>query len=433
MRSTKTWNISLCVRRECYRSEGNGRLAFSPIRQSASSELLEFIPVFAGTNRYARHHERTRTMLTLTATMIVRDEEDMLEGCLQSLSGVVDEIVIADTGSKDRSREIANDYGARVHDFVWANDFSVARNRAFELSRGDWNLYIDADERVRRIDRDHLNAVLSDNRNIAATVRFHPRVGYTAYREYRLYRNDPRIRFESAIHETPLRNLFRIVSEEDRMIAETDVTIDHLGYESDQHQKHLRNLPLLERAVAADTDRVYLWWHLGFVRAALEDHSGAEAAWLQGIEAVRAHGNSEPAGVLPYVELIWSRFVRGMCDMPLLTEALSRFPNDHQLQWLRGRILIGCGCFDEAIPIFKELTEVNPDTLVAAGSYDRKIFGLLSYDSLAYCHFKTGRFLESAHYYALAEKAAPEGSEYRIKGLLAAVRASAGSSRHGKT
>jgi tetratricopeptide (TPR) repeat protein len=359
--------------------------------------------------------------------MIVRDEEDMLEGCLQSLSGVVDEIVIVDTGSKDRTREIAYDYGARVDDFVWIGDFSAARNHALELSRGDWNLYIDADERVRRVDRDHLNAVFSDNRHIAATVRFHPRVGYTAYREYRLYRNDPRIRFKSAIHETPLRNLFRIVSEENRIIADTDLRIDHLGYESDQHRKHLRNLPLLEQAVSADPNRVYLWWHLGFVREALQDHTGAEAAWLRGIEAVRANGlRVQAADVLPYIELIRSRFLRGVYDMPLLAEALSRFPKDHQLQWLRGRILIGCGSFDEAIPIFEELIKVNPDTLVAAGSCDRKIFGLLSYDSLAFCHFKSGRFRESEHYYGLAEKAAPEGHEYRTKRLLAAARASAG-------
>jgi glycosyltransferase involved in cell wall biosynthesis len=364
------------------------------------------------------------SVLTLTATMIVRDEEEMLEGCLQSLSGLVDEIVVVDTGSKDRTREIATDYGARVRDFVWSGDFSAARNCALELSRGDWNLYIDADERVRPIDRDHLNALLSDNKYIAATVRFHPRVGYTAYREYRLYRNDPRIRFESAIHETPLRKLFRIVSEEDRVIADTEITIDHLGYESDQHRKHLRNLPLLEQAVAVDPSRVYLWWHLGLVRAALKDDSGAEAAWLRGIEAVRTNGVSLPADVLPYMELIWSRFARSECDMPLLAEALSRFPENYQLQWLRGHILISCGSFDEAIPIFEELTKVNPDSLVAAASYDRKMFGLLSYDSLAYCHFKSGRFLESAHYYTLAEKAAPELPEYRIKRLLAAARAS---------
>src|SRR5688500_10397342 len=91
-----------------------------------------------------------RTTLTtlstplLSASLIVRNEERFLEACLRSLAGRADEIVVVDTGSTDRSRDIARDLGARVLDHEWADDFSAARNAAIDAARGAWILYIDA-------------------------------------------------------------------------------------------------------------------------------------------------------------------------------------------------------------------------------------------------------------------------------------------------
>jgi glycosyltransferase involved in cell wall biosynthesis len=78
----------------------------------------------------------------------VRDEEKFLGGCLETLVGRVDEIVIADTGSADRSRSIARAFGARIVDYPWTGDFSAARNAALDAVSADWILYIDADERL---------------------------------------------------------------------------------------------------------------------------------------------------------------------------------------------------------------------------------------------------------------------------------------------
>ena len=77
--------------------------------------------------------------------MIVRDEEQHLPACLESIHNFVDEIVVVDTGSQDRSKDIARNYGARLFDFAWRDDFAAARNVALEQSRGAWILYIDAD------------------------------------------------------------------------------------------------------------------------------------------------------------------------------------------------------------------------------------------------------------------------------------------------
>jgi glycosyltransferase involved in cell wall biosynthesis len=77
--------------------------------------------------------------------MMVRDEEENLPRCLESIKGVVDEIVVVDTGSKDRTPEIAAEFGAKVFHRPWAYDFSLHRNQSIAMTRGDWILIIDAD------------------------------------------------------------------------------------------------------------------------------------------------------------------------------------------------------------------------------------------------------------------------------------------------
>ena len=108
-------------------------------------------------------------MVKLSAALIVRDEENHLGACLQSIAKLVDEIVIADTGSRDRTREIAFAHGARVLDYQWHDDFAAARNYAIDQASGDWILYIDADERARSYDRQ----ILRSRAWRSAAVRVH--------------------------------------------------------------------------------------------------------------------------------------------------------------------------------------------------------------------------------------------------------------------
>ena len=87
----------------------------------------------------------------VTAALIVRDEGLVLAECLRSISGVVDEIVVVDTGSVDDSVAIAADFGARVHRRAWTDHFAEARNAALYEAGGEWILYIDA-EPARGVD-----------------------------------------------------------------------------------------------------------------------------------------------------------------------------------------------------------------------------------------------------------------------------------------
>ena len=98
-------------------------------------------------------------MDTISLCMIVRDEEPVLIRCLESAAGLYDELVIVDTGSADRTREIARGYTDKVYDFPWVDDFSAARNFAFERASMHYCMWLDADDVIPEDQRDRFLSV----------------------------------------------------------------------------------------------------------------------------------------------------------------------------------------------------------------------------------------------------------------------------------
>ena len=103
---------------------------------------------------------RPSYMAKVSLTMIVRNEEQNLPRCLESVRGLFDEIVVVDTGSTDRTKEIAAGFGARVFDFAWIDDFAAARNVALDHATGDYAFWLDADDVIEPPERDKLKSLL---------------------------------------------------------------------------------------------------------------------------------------------------------------------------------------------------------------------------------------------------------------------------------
>jgi len=367
----------------------------------------------------------------VSAAMIVKNEERFLAGCLDSLAGLIDEIVVVDTGSTDRSREIAAAHGARVHHHAWREDFSAARNEALDQAVGDWILYIDADERVRPYDRARLEQDLADPALCAITVRFHPRTGYTAYPEYRLFRRDPRIRFRGAIHETMLPDIHRMVATGEGRCGSSRLTIDHLGYDGDQSHKLPRNLALLEKEVRVNPERMYLWWHLGTVYRDLGRIEEAETAWQTGVAIARRAQPCPPEASLCFVELIRRRLDVGQDALPLLHEAIALQPEDPFLHWLMTQALMAVGRYEDAVAVFERLAAIDPETLVTYFAYDRRVLGAGALAEAGQCAFRMGRWRESEAFFRRAEWRCPDNLEFRVKRQLAAARAAAAAASEG--
>lgn len=100
--------------------------------------------------------EKTAKKGTLSLCMIVKNEEKHLVRCLRSVRDVVDEMIIVDTGSTDKTKDIATVFGAKVFDFPWTGDFSAARNESLAHATGDWVLILDADEAISSLDHSKL-------------------------------------------------------------------------------------------------------------------------------------------------------------------------------------------------------------------------------------------------------------------------------------
>ena len=100
-------------------------------------------------------------MAFLSLCMIVKNEEKFLEQCLCSLQALVDEIIIVDTGSTDKTKDIARKFTQKVFDFAWCDDFSAARNESLKYATGDWILVLDADETIAVKDHQALRTLLT--------------------------------------------------------------------------------------------------------------------------------------------------------------------------------------------------------------------------------------------------------------------------------
>ncbi|MBI3974419.1 MAG: tetratricopeptide repeat protein [Chloroflexi bacterium] len=207
---------------------------------------------------------------SLAACLIVRDAEDCLARCLESVAPWVDEIVVVDTGSTDRTVAIARERGARVGYFPWCDDFAAARNTALELATADWVLSLDADEVLDPQTGPALRAVVVEaalQRDLCAyevLVRnWEPGLErYNAGYGARLFPRHPRVRWLRPIHEVP-RHL-----DGDTLLrfTRTDhLAIDHYGYADPDVivRKAERNAALLQRLLQQEPDEPLNAFYLG--------------------------------------------------------------------------------------------------------------------------------------------------------------------------
>ena len=201
--------------------------------------------------------------------MIVKNEEHHLPDCLRSVAGLFDEMIVVDTGSADRTREIARGFGARVFDFPWPNSFGAARNESLRHASGQWILWLDADDRLDADNRRRLQDVLAglgeERDAYAMKVRSVLDAGRTAFRlldQVRLFPNRPEVRWDYRVHE----QILPAVNRAGGGVRWADVVIDHVGYQDAKFRrgKLERNLRLLELDHAERPDDAFTLFNLGW-------------------------------------------------------------------------------------------------------------------------------------------------------------------------
>jgi glycosyltransferase involved in cell wall biosynthesis len=250
--------------------------------------------------------------LTLSLCMIVKDEEEMLPGCLEAIAPAVDEIIIVDTGSTDRTVEIAESFGATVISFPWNGSFSDARNTSLDRATSDWVVYLDADEHLFPEDAPLIRKLLGRTwregfylveTNYTGGDDSGHAVTHTALR---LFRNRPEYRFEGRIHEQKTHAMPTFLPER---FETTTIRLRHYGYLKGRlvsKDKSRRNIELLEQE-RREAVSPFNSFNLGSEHLALGDPAEArryfDEAWVE-IKKVDGFQN------VPYVPLLVSRVVR---------------------------------------------------------------------------------------------------------------------------
>ncbi len=192
---------------------------------------------------------------TISLCMIAKNEERYLEQCLNSVKDLADEIIILDTGSTDKTKEIAARFDAKVYDFRWVDDFSAARNESLKHATKDWILVLDADEVIEKKDLEKIRNVIENaEENVAGFAleqrsyirdyfegalenrsEFELVKGYTFYIPHslvRLFKNNLGLKFRHRVHEL----LEDSIKEKSLIYEKIGIVLHHFGSVKDNNR-----------------------------------------------------------------------------------------------------------------------------------------------------------------------------------------------------
>lgn len=210
------------------------------------------------------------SIMKLSLCMIVKNEAATLPKCLNSVRKVVDEMVVLDTGSIDRTPNIAQQLGAKVYHFKWCNDFSAARNAALKYVTGDWILVLDADETLTPTIVPQLReAIARDEYLLINLVRQEVGAEQSPYSLVsRLFRNHPDIRFDRPYHALVDDSVSAILTKEPHWQVGylPGVALLHTGYQKSaiaQNNKYAKAATAMSGFLATHPDDPYVCSKLG--------------------------------------------------------------------------------------------------------------------------------------------------------------------------
>ncbi|MEN3305747.1 MAG: hypothetical protein V7603_1949 [Micromonosporaceae bacterium] len=300
--------------------------------------------------------------MKLTLCLIVKDEEQYLRDCVMSTRELVDEVVIVDTGSSDRTPDIARELADTFLATPFTGDFATTRNVAVDHATGDWILFLDADERLPAGETGPLRSALeraadSDVGFTLLRYNFFGTGGFYSSRELKVFRRLPALRYERPVNESVGPAITRLGGR----VAAAPVVLNHFGQcrpIAVRERKAERYLALMDKGLA---ERPYDPWfdaYRGLILRTLGRMDEALAAGRRALQKAPDH---------PVVNLFYGHVVRA-AGQP--EEALDHYlaglalaPGDAALRNMVGVQLLALGRGDEADTYFVAAREAEPRLL----------------------------------------------------------------------
>jgi glycosyltransferase involved in cell wall biosynthesis len=359
----------------------------------------------------------------LSLCMIVKNEEKVLQRCLDSVYGIVDEIIIVDTGSTDSTKEIALKYVDKIYEFEWTNSFADARNYAQEQASGEWILVLDADEYV---DRGNLEEVVTILKNSKEHIDGYDVTIYNfmgtygerviQHRNTRIYRNVSNIRYFRSIHEQLKKN-----EKEDLITEMIPFIIYHSGYMTQivkEKNKSDRNAKLLDKELNFSKNKGFDYFNLANEYLS-KDVEKALEYYVKAYKYKPNFGYSWVSLCIVQIILCLTYLKRFNEALDVISDAENIYSETPDFKYLRGEIYFKQHRYDDALEVLTELVNNK-------NKYQRFIRSIeyLEYDPhilLGHIYKYKGNVQEAVHHYTSALSINNKSHEalYNVLGLLA--------------
>jgi len=304
---------------------------------------------------------------TISLCIIAKNEADLISQCIISALPYVDQVVVVDTGSSDRTQEIARSLGAEVWEFPWKNDFSVARNYSLEKARGDWILFMDCDEEVDQSTGEKLLSAVQSKDYDAFYINIKNIVSggnQVAFHSIRLFRNLPQFRFQGKIHEQISFSILKHSRQE--RIGRTSFTLLHHGYNPEKvniQAKIARNVQLLkEQQGNTDNQDGFFLYNMGIEHVRQGHFQEALENFIQSLKVTKS--------AVGYAPSLVNKIIICLIELKRYRDALEQlsyfqsvYPNYSDLYLLEAACHIRCGRYSLADESIKKAQSVSSNDL----------------------------------------------------------------------
>lgn len=309
--------------------------------------------------------------MNLSVCIIAKNEEQNIEKCLKKLSGYGFELVVVDTGSTDRTKEIAAKYTDKLYDFVWCDDFAKAKNFAILNASNDMVMVIDSDEFMESINISELEKLIKNN----------PKAVGRICRKNIYFQNGSKMESVERINRIFSKSLYEYQGKIHEQLVSRDskeyktynspIVIEHAGYllsEEDRKRKARRNMTMLLKELEENGDDPYILYQLGKSCSFMGEYSEACEYYSRALSY-----DLNPA--LEYVIDMVEAYGYAMLNSNQAAYALSfvnienEFGNTSDFQLLLGLIYMNNEMFDKAVESFQKAVSLKKARTVGTDSY----------------------------------------------------------------
>ena len=328
---------------------------------------------------------------TISLCMIVKDEGNSLEWCLDNVKDYVDEIIIVDTGSKDNTIKIAENFGAKIIEHEWKDDFSEARNVSLKYATKDWILVLDADEKISEKDFNKITSLLSNKEKSDAFYLIQRNylikgilssadassvdddyeesrgyIGWSPSEVIRIFRNNKGFLFSNVIHES----IKQSVLDKKGVIKHTDIPIHHFkerkkdSFKQDKTEKYFE---LCKKQIELTPDDPKAYYDLGLMYQSVENLENALDCFERAFDLMSSETLENEESQLKFASILISLaeilIKKGENEQAIvyLKRGHSMFPQSPIILSLLGRAYKESGDTQKSIEFYKRASSAKPD------------------------------------------------------------------------